>query len=81
MGQNQVILKHQKFTFPPANGRASGPVLTSLFLFVPDHSAAWSWLEGGNVDRHEATWRQFGFGQMSVESLWLFTGMLLDNSR
>ena len=22
------------------NGRASGPVLTSLFLFVPDHSAA-----------------------------------------
>ena len=22
-----------------ANGRASGPVLTSLFLFVPDHSA------------------------------------------
>ena len=23
-----------------ANGRASGPVLTSLFLFVPDHSAA-----------------------------------------
>ena len=23
-----------------ANGRASGPVLTSLFLFVPDHSAS-----------------------------------------
>ena len=23
-----------------ANGRVSGPVLTSLFLFVPDHSAA-----------------------------------------
>ena len=23
-----------------ANGRASGPVLTSRFLFVPDHSAA-----------------------------------------
>ena len=23
----------------PANGRASGPVLTPLFLFVPDHSA------------------------------------------
>ena len=22
-----------------ANGRASGPVLTSLFLFIPDHSA------------------------------------------
>ena len=45
MGQNQVILRHQKFTFPRvsgaserANGRASGPVLTSLFLFVPDHS-------------------------------------------
>ena len=28
-------MRHQKFTFP----RASGPVLTSLFLFVPDHSA------------------------------------------
>ena len=46
MGQNQVILRHQKFTFPRvsgaserANGRASGPVLTSRFLFVPDHSA------------------------------------------
>ena len=38
MGQNQVILRHQKFTFPRANGRASGPVLTSLFLFNPDHS-------------------------------------------
>ena len=23
-----------------ANGRARGPVLTSLFLFVPDHSAS-----------------------------------------
>ena len=23
------------------NGRASGPVLSSLFSFVPDHSAAW----------------------------------------
>ena len=22
-----------------ANGQASGPVLTSLFMFVPDHSA------------------------------------------
>ena len=22
-----------------ANGQASGPVLTSLFLFIPDHSA------------------------------------------
>ena len=53
MGQNQVILRHQKITFPSArdwakwvsgaskraNGRASGPVLTSLFLFVLDHSA------------------------------------------
>ena len=46
MGQNQVILRHQNFTFPRlsgaserANGRASGPVLTPLFLFVPDHSA------------------------------------------
>ena len=76
MGQNQVILRHQKFTFPQAkewakwaskwtserkggckrseqygaservsgareqaNGWASGPVLTSLFVFVPDHSA------------------------------------------
>ena len=25
-----------------ANGRASGPVLTFLFLFVPDHSAMWA---------------------------------------
>ena len=40
MGQNQVILRHEKLTFPRANGRASGPVLTSLFLFVPDHSVA-----------------------------------------
>ena len=46
MRQNQVILRRQKFTFPRgsgaserANGRASGPVLTPLFLFVPDHSA------------------------------------------
>ena len=39
MGQNQVILRHPKFTFPRANGRASGPVLTSRFLFVPDHNA------------------------------------------
>ena len=45
-GTNQVILRHQKFTFSRvsgaserANGRASGPVLTSRFLFVPDHSA------------------------------------------
>ena len=76
MGQNQVILRHQKFTFPQArewakwasertsersggrerseqsgasewvssaseqaNGRASGPVLQSVFLAVIDHSA------------------------------------------
>ena len=77
MGQNQVILRHQKFTFPwvrewarewakewakraseqaserrggceqseqsgaseRANRRASSPVLTSLFLFVTEHSA------------------------------------------
>ena len=74
MGQNQVILRHQKFHCPTsegvsevseqtsersggrerskqsgaskrvsgvserANRQASGPVLTSLFLFVPDHS-------------------------------------------
>ena len=30
-----------------ANGRASGPVLTSLFLFVPDHSAmGWEEMSG-----------------------------------
>ena len=28
-----------------ANGRVNGPVLTSLFLFVPDHSAASGWRE------------------------------------
>ena len=46
MGQNRVILRRQKFTFPRvsgaserANGRASSPVLTSRLLFVPDHSA------------------------------------------
>ena len=45
MGQNQVILRHQIIHFSTsegeserANGRASGSVLTSLFLFVPDHS-------------------------------------------
>ena len=48
IGQNQVILRHQKYTFPRANGRASGPVLTSRFLFVPDHSAA-----GGDGDAGE----------------------------
>ena len=44
MGQNQVILRHQKFTFPRAsgraNGRASGPVLQSVFLTVFDYSAS-----------------------------------------
>ena len=50
MGQNQVILRHGIIHFPTsegvskvserASGRASGPVLTSQFLFVPDHSAA-----------------------------------------
>ena len=43
MGQKQVILRHRKFRVSGAseraNGRASGPLLTSLFLFVPDHSA------------------------------------------
>ena len=48
MGQNQVILRHQKFAFPRekvskvserANGRATGSLLTSLFLFFQDHSA------------------------------------------
>ena len=38
VGPNQINLRHQKFNFPRANGRASGPVLTSRFLFVPDHS-------------------------------------------
>ena len=32
------------------NGRASGPVLTSRFLFVPDHSAP----SGEEVDEVEA---------------------------
>ena len=46
MGQNQVILRRQKFTFPRvsgaserANGRASGLVLMSRFMAVLDHSA------------------------------------------
>ena len=39
------------------------------------------WLESGNLDRHEVISTQFGFGQMSIESLWLFTGILLENSR
>ena len=84
MGQNQVILRHQKFTFPRArewakwasertsersggrerieqsgaiervssasewaNGQASGPVLSSRFLFIPDHSAATRMLTTG----------------------------------
>ena len=32
-----------------ANGRARGPVLTFLFLFVPDHSAKWQ--ADGNTNR------------------------------
>ena len=48
MGQNQVILRHQKSTFPRANGRASGPVLTSLFLVDPDHSGGISFAGVGN---------------------------------
>ena len=43
MGQSQVTLRHQKFTVPRArgraNGRASGPVLTSEFLAVLSHCA------------------------------------------
>ena len=46
-GTKPVHFETSKIHFPTsegvserANGRASGPVLTSLFLFVPDHSAA-----------------------------------------
>ena len=56
MGQNQVILRHQKFTFPRVsgatervNGRVSGPVLTSRFISVLNHSG---------MARH--AWCQFG---------------------
>ena len=54
VGNNQVILRHPIIHFPTseglservsgaserANGRASGPVLQSVFLAVIDHSAA-----------------------------------------
>ena len=33
-----------------ANGRASGPVLTSRFSFVPDHSAAGDGVKAEAVD-------------------------------
>ena len=49
IGKNTDRIAIQSFTVPRvsgaserANGRASGPVLTSLFLFVPDHSALFS---------------------------------------
>ena len=41
MGQNQVILRYQKFI----------PVLTSLFLFVPDHSALLSSPEAPELEK------------------------------
>ena len=45
-----------------ANGRASGPVLTSLFLFVPDHSAI-----GSSV----SPWRDFlSDANLFCDSLW-----------
>ena len=36
-----------------ANGRASGPVLTSVFFFVPDHSAA-----GGRGGAGKLNWKR-----------------------
>ena len=36
------------------NGRASGPVLTSLFLFVPDHSASAAGAEIDNLLRRSS---------------------------
>ena len=60
MGQNQVILRHQKFTFPRvssaserASGRASGPVLQSVFLAVLDHSD----VKAAKIPTSEAFWR------------------------
>ena len=38
-----------------ANGRASGPVLTSLFLFVSDHSASLAWASEGFSFTEEST--------------------------
>ena len=37
-----------------ANGQASGPVLTSLFLFVPDHSAMTTTKTTSRVDNNGA---------------------------
>ena len=79
MGQNQVILRHQKFTYPrvsgaseQANGRASGPVLQSVFLAVLDQSAVhnklvanWGWWK---VERRKRSgWWQVRRGQRKTE--------------
>ena len=55
-----------------ANGRASGPVLTSRFLFVPDHSALISDLAGRRCRQMKHTRRFSSIHAISLKDILTF---------